>query len=774
MNPSSTNLTEAQNSVLRKTSQTTHPVDFCVVGGGMSGLCGAIAAARRGLRVALVQNRSMLGGNASSEIRQNIGGAGFAGHYPDAREGGVVDELWSALRRRAINASLNDYAESSIVFLDRCLKEEKITLFLNTQVDHVEVKGGRIIAVEGLQSTTGIRHRFEAGQFADCSGDAIVAHLGGAECRRGQEAAAEFGESLAPAEASLNTMGNTILFQTEKMDVPVPWERPDWAPDLSKLECYWTLHEPKRTMEHGSWIFEYGGQLDTIADAEKIHFELLKIFYAAWDDLKSRPECGMQNYRISFISALPGKRESRRIVGDHILTEGDVVQTRRFPDDVAYAGWALDLHPPEGFYGKGRPTTFHFFPEIHSIPLRSLYSKDLENLWMAGRNISSTHVALGGLRLMATCGVMGEAIGIAAAVAQRSGASSSRTVTRSSIGTIQQEILRGGGFIPGVVSSDPHDLARKGSVTSSGDASLRNAALKDFEKIGDGVGIAFPITGGSLERLTLAVRNSCAEAVELRAILRPIKTQRDFHGEKVLSQAMVSVAPGEGEATLRFAPHSLLEDLYMVHLHASDPALELGYSEERLTGVHAADFKAVPEQDPWARQLGMPEPAPWTRRFNPHRLERPVEFHRTPCFTLFPESSPYRASEVINGINRPTRLPNLWMAPMTHGSAPWLEIAWQQPQPAREVRLVFDTDMDLARPSIKPLPTLVQSYLLEGRTATGESFVIADVADNGSRLARHPVDREGIVSVRLTVRSMHQEGTMARLCEVRVLDEILA
>ena len=772
MNSSSINLTETESSELRKTTQT-HQVDLCVVGGGISGLCAAIAAARRGLKVALVQNRSVLGGNASSEIRQHIGGAAFAGHYADAREGGIVDELWSALRAKSINGSLNDYAESSTVFLEKCMPETNLAIFLNVNIEETRVNGDRIVAVEGLQSTTGIRHTFEAKQFADCSGDAVVAYQAGASFRRGQEGKAEFGESLAPDEATLFTMGNTILFQTEKMDKPVPYERPDWVPDLSKLECYWTLNEPKAAMEHGCWLFEYGGQLDTIADADKIQFELLKIVYAAWADLKRRPECGMQNHRLSFLSALPGKRESRRIVGDHVLTEQDIVQTRRFEDDVAYAGWALDLHPPGGFYGKQRPTTFHFFPEIHSIPLRCLYSKDLKNLWMAGRNVSATHVALGGLRLMASCGLMGEAVGIAAAVSHNTNLFDCRATARNQVKAVQQEILRGGGFIPGICSSDPNDAAPSASMTASSEAVLATGEPEVWTAIGDGIGIAFPITAGKLETLQLPIALDGMEPAEIRATLQPIKTPRDFHSTTTLAAATTTVRPGEGTVLLEFSEATLPPDLYMVHLHSSVKTLKLGATTRRVTGVHVADFTENPDPDQkWDAQLGMPNPPHWVRRFDPHRPEHPDTFHETPCFEVTPPSACYAVENVTNGINRPTRLPNLWVSKSETDFPQWIEFAWASPQAISEIRIVFDTDMDLPRPPIVSPSTLVKDYTLIGTDSNGKEITLADVKNNRNRLAVHSVANSLLSSFKLVIHAVHSPGKEARVCEVRAVKSV--
>jgi hypothetical protein len=735
--------------------------DFCVVGGGMAGVCAAVSAARQGAKVILVQNRSVLGGNASSEIRQHIGGAGFSGHYPDAREGGIVGDLWTQIRRQSYGNNLNDYAESSVIFWDACRREPNLRLFLSTPITEVEKDGRRITAISGVQMTTGIRYRFVADHFADCTGDAHVAHISGAAYRTGQEARAEFNESLAPEQPAQHTMGNTILFQAEKLNQPVPPPKFDWIEDLRQKKIWWTLHPPRAPMEFGSWVFEYGGELDTIADAERIHAELLKILYSAWADLKQRPECGMQNYRLSFISSLPGKRESRRVIGDYTLTQNDIVETRRFPDDVAYAGWSLDLHNPEGFWGKERGTTFFFFPEIHSIPLRCLYARDLDNLWLAGRDISVTHVALGGCRLMASCGIAGEAVGIAASFAHRRG-HSARAAAQQDISEIQQEILKQGGFIPCVRNEDPADLARRATVTGSGEAVLDPGAPTQWDAIGAGVGIAFPVTAGGIDRLRLQVKNPTDRPITLHGVLQPIMTMRDFHPTRVLAEASAIALPCNSEVGLQFNATGLAADLYMVHLFASDPALLLGQTTRRVTGVHVADYRPEGDQDNWGQQLGMPNPAVWKRRFNPSRGKDNDVFHPTPCFRLLPESRPYAPANVVNGINRPTRLANIWCSDPAADLPQTLTLCWDAPVTLSEVRIIFDADMDLAMGAVEIPTTLAADYEL-----VAESRTLADVTGNTERLCVHRFPATRVESLSLHIRRMHNQARQVRVCEIR-------
>ena len=738
--------------------------DFCVVGAGIAGICAALAAARRGMKVALVHNRSVLGGNASSEVRQAIGGACFSGHFPDAREGGVVDEIWSSIRKRSLGGNMNDLAESSLRMLELCWAEPNLSLYLSTHVTEVQKEGAAIVSVSGVQTTTGKWYRFAAAQFADCTGDANVAFLAGCAFLSGQESKAAFDESLAPEIATALTMGNTLLFQAEKLACPVPYERPAWVPDLRKIDCYWTLHPPTAPMEHGSWVFEYGGRLDTIADAEKIQEELYRIVYAAWADLKSRPEVGMENYRISFMSSIPGKRESRRVIGDYILNQNDIVQVQRFSDDVAYAGWSLDLHNHDGFWGAARPTTFYFFPDIYSIPLRCLYARDADNLWLAGRDISVTHVALGGARLMASCGLEGEAVGIAASVARQRN-HKCREVAQTDIKAVQQEILKSGGFIPGVRNEDPCDLAPRARIEATSEAALSVGEPTIFERIGDGIGLAFPITEGRLDSLRLAVKNEGAATVELKAVLQPIRFIRDFHPTQTLKEAHAQVAPGGVEAEFRFDVDLDL-DLWMIHIFSSDPELLIGQNTSRATGVHVADFFPKGKEDIWARELGMPEPACWERRFNNARLSEPEVFHKTPCFEVFPRQAAYRAANVANGINRPVRLPNMWVSSPQSDLPQSLVLHWDAPVELSEVRIVFDGDMDLSQPPVAPSATLVRDYEMVASNS-GTSQVLASVKNNQQRFVVHRFPAVSVTTLRLDIQAIHGAGRQARICEVR-------
>jgi hypothetical protein len=446
----------------------THRVEFCVVGGGLAGLCAAVEAARRGLKVALMQDRPMLGGNASSEMRMWVLGA----RGKNNRETGIVEELFLE------NYYRNPYKNFSIwdsILWEIARFERNITLILNCSCMDAEVKGGRIYSVTGWQGTTQMYHQVHAPLFADCSGDSVLAPLSGAEFRHGHEARSEFAEDIAPVYGDRKTMGNSILIQARETGGPRTYIPPVWAEKFTREKLPYRLPD-LTNQDENFWYLELGGVKDTIADAEEIRDELLAAAYGIWDFVKNDPENRERfaNFDLDWIGFLPGKRESRRYVGDHILTQKDVRAEGRFDDIVAYGGWPMDDHHPEALRTPEKPTIFHPAPSPFGIPYRCLYSRNLENLFFAGRNISVSHVALSSTRVMSTCAILGQAVGAAAVSAIRHG-ETPRGISRNYVGEVQQTLMEDDCWLPGLRRAIPR-LSREGRLVSSkGDAEvLRN------------------------------------------------------------------------------------------------------------------------------------------------------------------------------------------------------------------------------------------------------------------------------------------------------------
>ena len=410
-------------------------VDLCVVGGGMSGLCCAIAAARHGIKVALIQDRAVLGGNASSEIRMWIGGA----HGKDNREGGIIEEIF--LENFYQNPSLKYPIWDSVLY-EKAILEENITLLLNSSCLDATMNKNRIVSVKAWQSNAETFHVVRAKYFADCSGDSILCPLTNAEYMYGREAKAEFGESIPPEVADKKTMGMSCLFQIRETDHKVEFTPPSWA---YKYETDADLPYKDHDRGNNFWWIEIGGEWDCIHDTDKCRDELLKICYGVWDHMKNRGEHDVDNWELEWIGFLPGKRESRRYIGKYIVTQNDVEAEGRFDDIVAYAGWTMDDHFPEGFYYRaGHPTIYHPAPQPWGLPLRCMISKNIENLVFAGRNISVTHAALSSSRVMATCAILGQALGTAVALATES----DKSVEDVDIAKLQQTLMEDDCYIP--------------------------------------------------------------------------------------------------------------------------------------------------------------------------------------------------------------------------------------------------------------------------------------------------------------------------------------
>lgn len=432
-----------------------HDADLCVVGGGLAGICAAVAAARHGARVVLMHDRPVLGGNASSEVRMHICGA----HGPNMRETGIVEEikLANAARNPQFNYSIWDSVLYEIVRF-----QPNLTLHLNCSAQAADMEGAAIRAVTGWQLTSETWHIVRAGLFADCSGDSILAPLTGAAFRHGREARAEFGEDIAPETADRQTMGMSCLIEFRETDRPQPFTPPSWAHVYATDD---DLPNRGHGLTTNFWWIEIGGEGDTIHDTEALRDELLKIAFGVIDHVKNRGDHGAENWTVEWVGFLPGKRESRRYEGDHILTQHDVRAGGPFPDTVAYGGWSMDDHHPAGFRYPGPPTIFHPAPSPYGIPYRSLYSRNIENLFCAGRNISATHAAMSSTRVMATCGTLGQAVGTAAAIAVRQGLSP-RGVYQEQLAALQQALMDDDCYLPGLARA-VSPLSRGARLTAS-------------------------------------------------------------------------------------------------------------------------------------------------------------------------------------------------------------------------------------------------------------------------------------------------------------------
>lgn len=428
----------------------------------MAGVCAAIASARTGAKTCLIHDRPVYGGNASSEVRMWICGA----HGKHNKETGILEEI--QLENAYRNAGLN-YSVWDSVLYGKVHFQPNLTPLLNCTVTDAEcdpAHGDRIVAVKAWQLTSQTWHTIYARQFIDCSGDSILAALTPAQWRSGREARHEFDENIEPAVADAKTMGNSLLLQLRRTDEPQPYVPPRWAYKFTKPEDI--PHRISGVKAHNFWWLELGGLYDTIQDAETIRDELMRVVYGVWDYIKNYSPAREESaqWAIEWIGSLPGKRENRRYVGDHVLTQNDVRASGTpgyFDDVVAYGGWSMDDHHPAGLLYPGKPTIFHPAPSPYGIPYRCLYSRNIPNLLFAGRNISVTHAALSSTRVMGTCAILGQAAGTAAALCVKHDRDPRALSSGEPLRQLQRRLMDDDCWIPGL-TREATGLAMAGTL----------------------------------------------------------------------------------------------------------------------------------------------------------------------------------------------------------------------------------------------------------------------------------------------------------------------
>jgi len=724
-----------------RTVQDAGKFDLVVVGGGLAGTVTAVAAARHGCKVALIQDRPVLGGNASSEIGVPPGGASGGGSK-DVRETGIIEEL--TLERH----HLRNWDEACRKLVDA---EPNISLFLNVHMTNVaKADEGTIAAVEGVHVISGQRLRFEGGLFADCTGDGSVGYAAGAEYRVGREGRDEFTESTAPPQPDRKTLGSSIMFASRDAGRPAPYKPPAWAHTFAS--CGDLPQRGHSSHDFGYWWIEWGGELDTIADAETIRDELLRALYGVWDHLKNRCQHkdNFATRELQWVGYVAGKRESRRLMGDYLLTQGDIETQWLFEDRVAYGGWPIDLHPPAGIYSPEPPAAFRHGP-IYSIPYRCLYSRNISNLFMAGRNISATHAALGSTRLMRTCAVMGQAVGTAAALCRRH-ATTPRGIYRDHIPELQQLLLKDDCFIIDLANEDESDLARRARVTAS---STRGAG---------------PLTKDSV---------------------RPVKVHPLDH-----DRAQMFAAGGDRILGLSLLLESQLEGPKDIILHVwSAPKLgDFGGGEELQTatatvpakGQHwvdfAVDLRPGPQAIYWVwlpktEGLGwcLMEPAP-AGGVRAYRAAGEGQWHSMPEHYALIVSPPleqtglYAPENVINGIARPREgASNVWASDPKEPLPQWLELDFGQPTVFDAVYLTFDTSLTGREPPAANVPECVMDYWLLVPAGDAWRELIA-VQGNYQRRRIHRFPAATAQRLRLEVLATNGDKS-ARVFEVRVYNE---
>lgn len=702
--------------------------ELVVVGGGLSGVCCAITAARAGMRVTLVQDRPVLGGNASSEVR--LWALGATAHMGNnnrwAREGGVVGEILVENLYR--NPEGNPLIVDTIL-LEKVIAEPNIRLLLNTAAYEVsKTDANTIAAVTAFCSQNSTCYVISAPLFVDASGDGVIGFLAGAAFRMGAETADEFGEKLAPTADYGHLLGHSIYFYTKDTGKPVRFIPPGFAlDDITKIPRFRAFN----TKEDGCrlWWIEYGGRLDTVHDTETIKWELWKVVYGVWHYIKNSGQFpDAETLTLEWVGHIPGKRESRRFEGDYMLTQQDVIGQRRHPDAVSYGGWALDLHPADGIYSEKPGCDQWHSRGVYQIPYRTLYSRNLTNLFIVGRIMSASHVAFGSSRVMLTVAHAAQAAGMAAALCQRYAIQPAQVAQPPHIEILQRELLKSGQYIPHVSLHDPADLMRTARLNASSELAL--TALPD-----DGQPV--PLTYSWAQMLPIAAQTrvpaitftvDVARATELRLELRTSDIPENHTPDVLLASTAIALAAGDNQ-TVTFAPDvTVAQTRYVFACLMRNPDIKVHTSEQRVTGILAV----TNAQNPAVSNYGKQQP---TQDIGVDTFEFWVPLRRPNgrnlAFTLSEPLHPFAADNVRNGWGRPTAAPNAWAAALDD-QRPCLQASWETPQSIGAITLVFDTDFDHPMESVlmghpeRTIPFCVRQY----RVYDGSGQLLAADDDN--------------------------------------------
>ena len=797
----------------RKLREELIHADLVVVGGGMAGVCTAITAARAGIQVALVQDRPVLGGNASSEVRLWILGATSHGGNNNrwAREGGVIDELLVENCHR--NPEGNPIILDSIL-LEKVTVEPNIRLLLNTSVHDLSMNSdGSISSAVAFCSQNSTRYDLRAPLFCDASGDGIVAFQAGAAFRCGAESATEFGELLAPQEPTQQLLGHSIYFYTRDTGKPVRFTPPAFAlEDITEIPRYRHFN----AKEHGCelWWIEYGGNLDTVHDTEEIKWELWKVVYGVWNYIKNSgkfPEA--ESKTLEWIGTIPGKRESRRFEGDYMLIQQDIVEQRTHFDAVSFGGWAIDLHPSEGVYSEEEPCTQWHSKGVYQIPYRCLYSRTVPNLFLAGRIISASHIAFGSSRVMATCAHNGQAVGMAAAMCIEEHLLPRELTSKTQIAQLQRELLRCGQWIPGLVVEDPDDLARKAEVTCSSRLLLDEIPGDErSERLNEPQAVLLPVSSGPLPKLTFFIEAECESSLELQ--LRTCSRKGAFTPDTLLETATVRLLPtkvasesiedsealsgveelnvtednpsgnGTGVSTItrkrnrleQLMPpsvqevavefsHTMEEASYVFCCLMANPEVSIVTSEHRITGVS----KVVHRQESRVSKAARQEP-PMDSGIESFEFWTPIRRPegRNLAMRCEPALDSFDAKNSVNGIARPYQGSNAWVADPSD-KKPTLSLCWDSIQMIDRIELTFDTDPDHPMESVlmqQPetvMPCCVRRFSILGF----KDEVLYQCTDN-HQTRRSIRFEEPVLTDRLTIQVEHPSfAAPASLFDVR-------
>lgn len=709
--------------------------DFTVIGGGISGIVAAVSAARKGLTVSLVQDRPVLGGNHSSECRVHLSSSAGRGYGQYNRESGIVDEIKQSILH--FNPRYNkklDYDLTDMTLLYMVKKEKNITLFLNTVVNEVEKEEEYIVAVRGYNKFEEEYYQFVSPLFADASGNGVVAYNAGVTSFVGREGKEKYGENLASEVADHNVMGSCILFTVGTANQEIPFVKPNFAYDYEEDGILKWVNRPETGRKlpvnlkevDGIWWLSYGGSLDTIKDHDAIDFELKKLVYGFWDYVKnSGAYKNTENYYINWIAPFPAMRESRRFLGDYVMTEHDLLGKTEIKDRIATGGWSIDIHDTEGVYGSGKISQFGKVDALYNVSYRSTYAKEIENLFLCGRILSASHIALGSLRVMQILGAIAESTGVAASLCKKYGVLPRAISQGEYLKELQDTIQKDGVYVQD--RKEDVGMMEEAVITSSSEAQLENTKLEEFVTIIEDLALALPI--GILDSLEICLK-ACEDTI-LEIDFYSGNNEKIYMATNRLKRISIKLEKGflgyrEIIANIENIPN---ERVYVVLRKNSN--VEVGTAYDSLVGNLSFYFS--------------------NGRLKRCKVRHSRYYSTTYniCFqNVLPKQNPYAALQVKNGYQRPVKNPNIWIAD-AKDKRPSIYVEFKRYITIKEIQLLFNSEQDKDHFN-QGIPSLVKDYNIVIETEEGRNDII-EVRNNYLALNTHYVSYQKTKKITVTL-----------------------